>query len=471
LRLLGELHAAGENLAESERQLVEALATADDARDAARIHLEVAWVVTQSMGFERAADHARKALAMLAGGDRPHLLAEALAYSAMTDFLTGHGVDWAKIERALTTEDPTQIGLIGLPPAGVAATLMMYVGRHNEARELMRVVRTQLAERGDERDLGHALLWSAWLETRSGMFEAAAAFADESLLCASLTGNQAMATLAIGQRGWIDAHTGRIQSARQNAAAALSQTPGMVQVHLWTAATLALAALSEGDAAAAWQACRPLIEVVEKVGIAEPVPHMYLPDAVEALIVLGQLDRAESLLETLERRARELDRSWAVVTSGRVRGLLLAERGDMAAAIDTLDAALARHDESDFPFERARALLNKGVIERRARRQGGARSTLEAAATNFTRLGARIWAERARTELQRIGGRKRQAGHELTPTERRVAELAASGLANKEIAAALSITVHTVEAHLSHAYAKLGVSSRSQLARRLPVRE
>jgi DNA-binding CsgD family transcriptional regulator len=84
-------------------------------------------------------------------------------------------------------------------------------------------------------------------------------------------------------------------------------------------------------------------------------------------------------------------------------------------------------------------------------------------------LGSRRWAERARAELERIGGRQARATGELTRTERRVAELAASGLANKEIATALSITVHTVEAHLSHTYAKLGVSSRSQLQRHFPA--
>lgn len=471
LRLLGELYAAEDNLTASEALLVDALAAADDARDTARIHLDLAWVVSQSLDFERSAGHARDALAASAGGDSRHLLAEALADSAMTDFLIGHGVDWAKVNHALAIEDPTQISSMGLPPAGVAALLMMYVGRHVEGRELMRSVRIRLAERGDERDLAQALLWSAWLETRSARFETAAAYADESLLCATLTGYRTMGTWAIAQRAWVDAHTGDIEDARRRTASALTQSPpGTSLAHLWAAATLALAALSEGDAAAAWQACGQLVEVVEGVGIAEPAPLIFLPDALEALIAIGHLERAESLLLSLEHRAAELDRTWAAVTGGRVRGLLLAERGDAEAAIDVFDTTLALHDECDYPFERARVLVSKGVVERRARHRARARTTLEAAATEFERMGARKWAERARSELERIGGRQAHATGELTQAQGRVAELAASGLSNKEIAAALSVTVHTVEAHLSHAYAKLGISSRSQLRRHLPER-
>ena len=73
-------------------------------------------------------------------------------------------------------------------------------------------------------------------------------------------------------------------------------------------------------------------------------------------------------------------------------------------------------------------------------------------------------AERARAELGRISGRSRRDARELTPAEERVVELAAAGFPNKEIASRLFVTVHTVELHLSHAYAKLGIRSRSQLA-------
>ncbi len=94
------------------------------------------------------------------------------------------------------------------------------------------------------------------------------------------------------------------------------------------------------------------------------------------------------------------------------------------------------------------------------------RESLERAAVSFGALGADGWVARARSELQRVGGRRR-TGSVLTPSERQVSELAAEGLSNKEIAAALYVTVNTVEVHLARAYTKLGVRSRSQLAKRL----
>ena len=85
----------------------------------------------------------------------------------------------------------------------------------------------------------------------------------------------------------------------------------------------------------------------------------------------------------------------------------------------------------------------------------------------FEQLGSEGWAEVARSELARVGARRPTPGGELTPTEQRIVALAASGCSNKEISQTLYVTVHTVEAHLSHVYAKLGVSSRAQLAGRL----
>ena len=99
--------------------------------------------------------------------------------------------------------------------------------------------------------------------------------------------------------------------------------------------------------------------------------------------------------------------------------------------------------------------------------RAAARASLECSADGFERLGCDGWAQRARAEAGRISARRPAASGELTPAERRVVELAAGGLANKEIARALYVTVNTVEVHLARAYAKLGVRSRAQLAKRL----
>jgi DNA-binding NarL/FixJ family response regulator len=106
-------------------------------------------------------------------------------------------------------------------------------------------------------------------------------------------------------------------------------------------------------------------------------------------------------------------------------------------------------------------------VERRAKRRRDAREALEKAREIFSRLGARLWIEKAETELERVGGR-RDSGSGLTPTELQVAELVAAGRSNKEVAAQLFMSVRTVEANLSKIYRKLGVESRTELGAHLP---
>ena len=105
------------------------------------------------------------------------------------------------------------------------------------------------------------------------------------------------------------------------------------------------------------------------------------------------------------------------------------------------------------------------MTRRRARQKRPAREAIEQARAGFEELGAEGWAERARGELGAIGGRTRSEG--LTPAERRVADLVANGRTNAEVAATLFLAERTVASHLTHVYAKLGVRSRTELARKL----
>ena len=108
-----------------------------------------------------------------------------------------------------------------------------------------------------------------------------------------------------------------------------------------------------------------------------------------------------------------------------------------------------------------------GRAQRRAKKRAAARESLAAARAGFEQLGCPGWAQAAAAQLDRISGRRAAPAGDLTPGERRVAELAAAGLSNKQVAAQLYLSVTTVKAHLRGAYAKLGVASRAQLARRL----
>jgi DNA-binding CsgD family transcriptional regulator len=197
----------------------------------------------------------------------------------------------------------------------------------------------------------------------------------------------------------------------------------------------------------------------------EPMMQLWRSEQVEALLELGLVDEAVVRLDAWEAAARRLDRAWALAHATRCRGLVAAARGDVATAVSLLADAVEQHDAVGDPFGRARALLALGVTRRRAREKRQARETIELALAAFEELGAESWTERARGELGAIGGRTRSDG--LTPAERRVADLVAVGRTNAEVAATLFLAERTVASHLTRVYAKLGVRSRTELARRL----
>jgi DNA-binding CsgD family transcriptional regulator len=184
------------------------------------------------------------------------------------------------------------------------------------------------------------------------------------------------------------------------------------------------------------------------------------------LIAVGELVEAERWIIEWDERSRAVDRSWAMAIVARCRALLFAARGDLAAALNGFEYALIEHARTQDPFQHARTLLAYGITQRRARQRGAARRTLERALEIFERLGAPLWAEKARSEVRRIGGRALSSG-ELTEGERRIAAFVAEGRTNREVAAALFVTEHTVEAALTRAYQKLGVRSRAELGARL----
>lgn len=200
-------------------------------------------------------------------------------------------------------------------------------------------------------------------------------------------------------------------------------------------------------------------------GLNDPTQPVWA-DAIETLVALGELEQARDYVDAYEQNSGKAGSTWAAAGAIRCRGLLAAAEGDLAGAVDRFEHALAQLDEQPFPFERARTLLCLGVVRRQALEKKAAREALEQALGIFEELSARLWAQKARAELGRISGR-RSSGDELTETEFRVAELAAAGRSNKEIAAELFMGVSTAESHLSHVYRKLGIRSRAGLGARL----
>jgi DNA-binding NarL/FixJ family response regulator len=206
--------------------------------------------------------------------------------------------------------------------------------------------------------------------------------------------------------------------------------------------------------------------------VDEPGVFPVAPDLVEALTETGALDDARKVSDRLLAVAARYEHPWALASAQRAGAMVaLAAPAYDADAAEALAAAAAAYGTLGLDFDRARTLLSLGRAQRRLKQWGAARETLQAAVAAFAALGSDGWAYRARADLERVGGRKPRSSGELTPTERQIVELAAEGLANKEIARTLDLAVHTVEVHLSRAYAQLGVRSRGQLAARLSALE
>jgi DNA-binding CsgD family transcriptional regulator len=290
-------------------------------------------------------------------------------------------------------------------------------------------------------------------------------------LAAESNGTTAMAMMAAAE-AMVHGHRGSLELAREKAQRAieLATTAEVPLAAIWAAAISGLIELSAGDAQAAHKVLAPFAQMAIAAGVAEPGLWSFVPDEIEALVRLGELDQADALLEPFEARSLLLGRQRCIATAGRCRGLLLAARGDLPGAEAALEAALITHRDIPFPLEEARTLLVAGQVYRRARHKGQAGQCLRAAAETFERLGCPPWASLARAELARVGLRTSASGStntDLTSAERRVAELVVAGHTNAEVAAELFMSRRTVESHLSHIYRKLDVRSRTELSRAL----
>src|SRR5262249_1965574 len=226
-------------------------------------------------------------------------------------------------------------------------------------------------------------------------------------------------------------------------------------------------ALGDNDTAA--DAFAVLVDQVEQDGIENPWRRRFLPDAVEALVQVGRLEQADRLTVALEKRATTLGWPAATVAAGRCQALVQAARGEVKAALEGLDESLAEVGHVPEPLQLARTLIVRGQLERRRRDKRNAASSLEQAAEICDRIGATLWGQRARAELERLG--QLTDPDELTPTEMQVARLAVTGLSNREIATAAFISQKTVEANMTRIYRKLGIHSRVELATWLAERD
>ncbi|MDQ3647350.1 MAG: helix-turn-helix transcriptional regulator, partial [Actinomycetota bacterium] len=290
---------------------------------------------------------------------------------------------------------------------------------------------------------------------------------EEAHAIALQTGQEPIRGCALYARALVEAHLGLVEQARASAHAGLelSEKAGSVVWMMQNQAVLGFVELSMDDALAAHGWLAPLVAWQDVVGIREPGILRFIPDEIEALISLGELDKADGLLTSYESDAGRHGRSWAVLAAARCRALHIAAEGDSQAAAGSLEEALERYAPLAQPFDLARTLLALGTIQRRTRRRKAARTSLEAALRVFEDLGATAWSHKA---LSALGGDSRislqSTAPALTPAEQRVADSVAAGATNRQAADRLFVSVRAIEMHLTSIYRKLGVSSRSQLA-------
>jgi DNA-binding CsgD family transcriptional regulator len=455
----------GAAIEHADRALAEA---ADDPKLRAAILVERAQNLEITDGPPAALRDAREALRLAEGAGDDELLLLALSLVGHVETLTGGG-DWLPLlERAQALQargfrvDPW------LAPGHWIAVRRMWADELDEARVLLESEYREAIALGDEASRAALCFHLAQLETRAGNSAKALAYAQEGLDLAAGSGREQSTATNLYARALAEAHFGEAHDARALADQALAVFERLhdsfFTIH--TRSVLAFLALAAQDYERAVTALEGLRAVRDAIGIGEPGIFPFDADEIEALVGLGRADEAERLAAVYEQRGRELDRPRLLATGARCRALVVAAQGRFDDALAAVDDALAEHERLPVPIERARTLLVRGAIERRARRKRAARETLNAALAGFEELGSRAWADRTRAELGRIGGRAPSRA-ELTPAERRVAELVAEGRSNKEVAAALFVTVNTVEGTLRNVYAKLGVRSRTELSRRL----
>jgi DNA-binding CsgD family transcriptional regulator len=318
--------------------------------------------------------------------------------------------------------------------------------------------------RGELGALAEALgMRSTGLASEHRLEEALVTASEALELCREL-GASNVALTPRAALAFVAAIQGRDEEAKSHGEAVLAEAS---ERSLPLRASVAASALAQSDLAQGrW------VEALERLdsllardsGPLDPVVGSTLADKIEAAVRAGRLDEARAALGLLEERAAFSGTRSMQPRAAAYRGLL--SEGDEATA--HFEEALRLAPDAR-PLDLGRIHLLFGEHLRRGRRRADARVQLRLALEVFERLRAEPWAERARVELRASGetARKRDptTAEQLTPQEVQIASLVSSGMTNKEVAAQLFLSPRTIDAHLRNIFGKLGVRSRTQLAR------
>lgn len=347
--------------------------------------------------------------------------------------------------------------------------LRMLEERYQEALERLGGFIGAARLRSTPSALAYPLTSRAELLLRLGRFQEALANASEAAQISLETGQHMVGSYAFGTLARVEALLGRSADCRAHAArgvADIAKSEADILV-VYSGSALGLLELADGRLG---EALGHLLSCEHRArGLGRPHPLMvpFVQDLIETRIRLGQVNEATEELDAFAAQAAAIGAAWPRAAAERCRGLLA---GDDAFE-EHFARALSLHRLTPTPFERARTELCLGERRRRARRLREAREPLGAALATFEALGAEPWAGWARRELRAAGARPSEARAasvgSLTPQELRIALAVAGGATNREAAASLLISPKTVEYHLARIYTKLGIRSRSELARRM----
>ena len=434
-----------------------------DPAAAAQLHADAAVIATVGGDCALALDSAEHAMALLPADGPAPVRRHAVAMLGLGLVLRGRT---AEGRAALDRADRLLPELDPVSPAAQTIAFGMHarvcVGRARQFRDELLALESATREAGDYGLMPYYLLLAADAGYRIGEWAAAERHIDEAVASAEHSSQRGPLSLALVVRARLHAVGGRADAARADieAAIAAAEPAGYRSIVLWARAASGFLALGRGDAEAAIDELDAVERLVELTHMEDPLMVPWAPDRVEAYCRAGRIDDARRIAARLDAQARRSGVAPALALAARCEGLVGEGKFDAA-----FERACTLHE--DAPFEAARTMLAWGSRLHRARRRGEARERLREAHAAFERLGALPWAEQALAELRAAGGRRTRAvdRDELTAQETRVARAVARGATNREVAAELFLSPKTVEFHLRLVYRKLGVRSRTELAR------
>jgi DNA-binding CsgD family transcriptional regulator/tetratricopeptide (TPR) repeat protein len=398
----------------------------------------------------------------------------ALAMVAEAFSLSGD-IDRAALYLRRATEFPPSANqMAGLQGAAFHAQSLSWAERYLEARNHLTTLLHDARRLASPTILAFALAISAEIGWWSGQWTTAYADATEALQWATENGQPGLLGYGLSMLARIEAARGEREScqARVDKSRREVEAQSVGSLPVYNYAALGLAALSGGHLSDATASLQQAWDLSSRQGMNNPNVVPMAGDLAEALARVEGKHRCTQILNWLDERAEATGLAYPRAVGCRARGILATDPEEAQRLFAESLAALDK--VGPIAFEQARTLLCSGEAMRRNRRPVAAREPLHEALILFESLGARPWAARARAELAASGAKDQRATYwfgrhnglqELSPQELQVARIAGRGQSNVEVAAALFVSRKTVEAHLTRVYRKLGIRSRTELAR------